>query len=49
MSQTAAPSPFDPNDRQVLVALGNRYVLFGSGVTLRDARRLGFKKASMIV
>ena len=41
MSQTAAPSPFDPNDRKVLVALGNRHVLFGSAATLRGARRLG--------
>ena len=41
MSQTAATSSFDPNDRQVLVGLGNRHVLFGSGATLRDAPRLG--------
>ena len=41
MSEPRAPSPFDPNDRQVLVGLGNRHVLFGSGATLCDAPRLG--------
>ena len=41
MSETRAPSPFAPNDRQVLVGLGNRHVLFGSGATPRDAPRLG--------
>lgn len=30
-----------PDDRQILISLGNRYVVFGSGVSLPDRRQLG--------
>lgn len=41
MTDTQAPSPPNPSDRQVLAAIGNRFVVFGSGSTLRDAPRFG--------
>ena len=41
MSDTKAPPPPSPADRQILVGFGNRYVVFGSGSTLRGAPRFG--------
>ncbi len=41
MSDTRIDPPANPADRQVLAAIGNRYVVFGSASTLRDAPRLG--------
>lgn len=41
MTDVQAPPPSHPNGRHILAAIGNRFVVFGSGSTLRDAPRFG--------
>ena len=41
MVQTAPSSIQHPKDRQILVCLGNRHIVFGSGASLPDRRQLG--------